>query len=282
MKKTFLILFASGFGFFASAQSFDVGLRGGAASTWLLNQNVSNAGTDEDYVSSISADYGLHLGLNFAGGTGIELEVISESFQQKYKGTFVNPPGYINVSTSGVAIPIVYQNKETYTATTQIDEIKIPLLFHYEAKGGLSLEVGPEFASISSATYTANFTGEPTGLGSFAPATLPVNTKSDFASSNICAVIGFGWNVKLSEHFYLLTDLRFEYGLTDLIGSDGHGQDLNKSYVPTNGSSLYQSKTPSSGQYTYASYYATHSLEGSLNIGLFYRIPMGSSGHSKM
>jgi hypothetical protein len=279
MKKTFLILLASGFGFYASAQSFDIGLKGGIASTWLLNTNVNNAGTDEDIASTITYNIGLHLQYNFTGGCGIELEVISEPFKQDYKGTFANPPGYINISTTNTVIPVYYQNKETYTATTQLNEIKIPLLFHYEAPGGLSIEVGPEFASISSATYTANFTGQPSSLLYAAPSSLSYSTKSDFASSNIAALFGIGWNVKLSGQLYLLTDLRFEYGLTDLIGSDGHGQDLNKSF---DGGTLYQSKQPVSGAYYYPSYTATHSLEGSLNVGIFYRIPVGSSGHSRM
>jgi Outer membrane protein beta-barrel domain len=273
MKKTFLILLASGFGFYASAQSFDIGLKGGAASTWLMNTNVNNAGADEDIASTITYDIGLHLEYNFAGGCGLEIEVISEPFKQDYKGTFSNPPGLINNDGAYFA----YIKGESYTATTQLEEIKVPLLFHYEAQGGFSLEVGPEFASISSATYTANYTNQPVGY----PSSISYSTKSDFASSNLAAVLGFGWNIKLSGQIYMLVDLRFEYGLTDLIGTDGHGQDLNQSYKGSLGS-LYASSQPVTGAYYYPSYTATHSLEGSLNIGLFYRIPMGSSGHSKM
>jgi hypothetical protein len=265
MKKTLLILSISGFGLFASAQSFDVGLKGGIASTWLMNTNVNNAGTDEDIVSTISGDFGLHLQYNFNDKIGVELEFISEAFNQKYKGTFANPPGYINNDGA----PIYYIAGESYTATTKLNELKIPLLFHYQATSGFTFEVGPELASISSATYTANYTGNPVGT----PSTLSYSTKSDFASSNMAAVIGFGWNFQLSGQFYLLTDLRFEYGLTDLVGTDGHGQDLKS------GSSLYSSSTI---QYSYPSYTATHSIEGSLNIGVFYRIPTGGgSGASK-
>ena len=88
----------------------------------------------------------------------------------------------------------------------------------------------------------------------------------------MAVVLGLGWNFHLSGNFYLNADLRFEYGLTDLMGTDGHGQDLDKGY---NHGSLYASTQPSNGNYYYSSYTATHSLEGSLNIGIFYRIPMG-------
>lgn len=265
MKKTILILCISGCGFFASAQSFDVGLKGGIASTWLMNANVNNAGTDEDLKSTISGDFGLHLQYKFTDEVGVELEFISEAFKQDYKGTFVNPTGYpfgyISTPTGG---EIIYTNGESYTATTTLNELKIPLLFKYEAPSGFTFEVGPELATISNATYSANFTGAPFGM----PTAVAYTTKSYFASSNMAAVVGLGWNFHLSGKFYLNADLRFEYGLTDLMGTDGHGQNLDKSNT-----SLYVANQNSGPYYSYPSYAATHSLEGSLNVGIFYRIP---------
>lgn len=271
MKKTFLTVCIAGCAFFASAQSFDVGLKGGIANTWLMNTNVNNAGTDEDLKSTISGDFGLHLQYNFNSKIGIELEFISEAFKQDYKGVFANPPGYINIDGGG---HIYYVNGESYTATTTLKELKIPLLFHYEATSGFCFEVGPELASISNATYTATFTSPPFGM----PPSLSYTTKSDWGSSNMALVLGLGWNFHLSGNFYLNADLRFEYGLTDLVGTDGHGQDLNASY---NNGSLYASHQPANGAYYYPSYTATHSLEGSLNIGIFYRIPTGGGGSAK-
>ena len=271
MKKTFLILCISGLGFCASAQSFDIGLKGGIASTWLMNTNVNNAGTDEDIKSTISGDFGLHLQYNFNSKIGIELEFVSEAFKQDYKGVFANPPGYIENNGQYY----LYINNESYTATTKLSELKIPLLFHYEAASGFCLEVGPELASISSATYTATYAGTP--YMNAAANNVSYSTKNDWASSNMALVLGFGWNFHLSGNFYLNADLRFEYGLTDLVGTDGHGQDLSASY---NNGKLYAAKQPANGDYYYSSYTATHSLEGSLNIGVFYSIPMGGSSSS--
>lgn len=271
MKKTILTVCIAGCAFFTSAQSFDIGLKGGIASTWLLNTNVNNAGTDEDIKSTISGDFGLHLQYNFNSKIGIELEFISEAFKQDYKGVFANPPGYIE--NNGYYIP--YVAGESYTATTTLNELKIPLLFHYEAASGFCFEIGPELASISNATYTATSSG---GTGLYPSYNASYTTKSDWASSNMAVVLGLGWNFHLSGNFYLNADLRFEYGLTDLMGTDGHGQDLDKGYE--NGR-LYVANGNSGAYYSYPSYTATHSLEGSLNIGIFYRIPMGgSSGKS--
>ncbi len=278
MKKTFLTVCIAGCAFFASAQSFDIGLKGGIASTWLLNTNVNNAGSDENLSSTISGDFGLHLQYNFNDHIGVELEFISEAFKQDYNGSFVNPTGYSRGTIYDNGVTIIYTNGESYTATTTLNELKIPLLFHYQATSGFCLEVGPELASISNATYTATYSNVGYVPGAYIAPNPSYTTKSDWASSNMALVLGLGWNFHLSGNFYLNADLRFEYGLTDLVGTDGHGQDLNASY---NGGSLYASSQPAHGAYYYPSYTATHSLEGSLNIGIFYRILTGGGGSAK-
>ncbi len=263
MKKTLLILLVTGYGYFASAQSLDLGLRGGAASTWLMNSNVFNAGSDQDVVSSISPEFGFHSEFNFLGGTGVELEVIYSKYTQKYKGAFIDAGGLYQ-NTTGLIPTNIYINGESFTASTQLTMIKIPLLFHYEAKGGFSLEVGPEYCMINDATYSATYSN---GLPS-SPSSVSYSTKGSFGSSSLNAVLGFGWNIKLTPagNWCLLADLRFEYGLNDIRGTDGHGEDLNN--ASTN--PVYVSY--SGGTPRYSSYKSTNLLEGSFSVGVFYRI----------
>ncbi|HTA27636.1 MAG TPA: outer membrane beta-barrel protein [Bacteroidia bacterium] len=265
MKKIILIALVSGCSLVASAQSLDLGLRGGVASTWLMNSNVFNAGSDQDVVMSWSPTFGFHSEFNFLGGTGIEFEVLSSSYTQKYKGTFEDIGGlYQNESNlSLTSLPnVIYDKNESYTSSTKISMLKLPLLFHYEAKGGFSIEVGPEYCSISDVTYSATYSGEPVGQ----PSSVSYSSKSSFGSSSLNAVLGFGWNVKLipSGKLYLLTDLRFEYGLSDIKGTDALGEDMNN----TSTNPVYQ---PHSFR-GYGSYTSTHMLEGSFSVGLFYRI----------
>ncbi len=265
MKKTILIALVSGCSLFASAQSLDLGLRGGMASTWLMNSNVFNAGSDQDVAMSWSPSFGFHSEFNFLGGTGIEFEVLYSPYSQKYKGTFQDVGGlYEDESNlSLTSLPnVYYQKNESYTATTKLDLIKLPLLFHYEAKGGFSIEVGPEYCSLSSATYSASCSGQPIGQ----PSSVSYSTTSSFGSSSLNAVLGFGWNVKLvsSGKLYLLTDLRFEYGLSDIKGTDGLGEDLNN----TSTNPVYADHSFRG----YGSYTQTHMLEGSFSVGLFYRL----------
>jgi len=272
MKKIILIALISGTGLFVSAQSIDMGLRGGIQSSWLLNTNVFNAGGDQNVSSTISSEFGLHLAFNFLGGTGIEADVIYNKFMQKYDGTFQNPPGALYQDMSNYYPTTLYVANESYTASTTLTLIKIPLLFHYEAKGGFSLEVGPEYCIVSDAMYTANYSDQPT----LEPSSVSYDTKSAFGSSSLNAVLGFGWNVKLipSGKLYLLTDLRFEYGLTDLKGTDGLGENLaNSSSNP-----IYMQ----GNERGYSGYKATNMGDASFSIGLFYRLGLLSGVKSFM
>lgn len=274
MKKTLLVLLVSGFSVWASAQTLDLGLRGGISSTWLLNTNVFNAGSDQNVNSTMSSEFGFHSEINFVGGTGIELDVIYGKFAQKYNGDFQdNGVLYQNTtSTSLFDFTNFYGNGESYTATTQFTAIKLPLLFHYQAKGGFIFEVGPEYAMISGATYSATYTNNPTAT----PSSVSYGTQGTFASSSINAVIGLGWNIRLipSAKLFLLASLRFEYGLTDIKGTDALGEDLNS------GSQPYQTGSTGINSSRYSSYASTHMADGSFSIGIFYRLGLIPGGKS--
>jgi hypothetical protein len=271
MKKTILAITISSCSFFVSAQSLDLGLKGGAASTWLFNSNVFNAGSDQDVAISVSPEFGFHSEINFLGGTGVELEVLYSNFTQNYKGSFQDAGGLYQAA--GANFPSTFYIKnETYTAATKLTLLKFPLLFHYEAKGGFGLEVGPEYCMVSDANYSATYSGQPAGE----PSSISYSTKGSFNSSSFNAVLGFGWNIKLipSGKLYLLTDLRFEWGLTDMKGTDALGEDMNNQST----NPVYQSGNARG----YTSYSATHMLEGSFSIGLFYRLNLVPGVHSFM
>ncbi|HTB32774.1 MAG TPA: outer membrane beta-barrel protein [Bacteroidia bacterium] len=271
MKKTLFVALISSFGLYASAQSLDMGLRGGPASTWLFNTNVFNAGSDQDVSSSISSEFGAHFELNFLGGTGIELDVIYSKYTQKYKGSFIDSGGLYQNTMSDLPNNY-YQRNESYTSSTELTLIKLPLLFHYQTKTGFSIEVGPEYCIVNDAVYSATYSGQPILM----PSAVSFDSKSQFNSSSFNAVLGFGWNVKLipSGKLYLLTDLRFEYGITDLKGTDALGENLDNS--GTNPVYLAHSYRG------YSSYAGTHMLDASFSIGLFYRLNLVPGVHSFM
>ncbi|MEO6882532.1 MAG: hypothetical protein ABI199_00755 [Bacteroidia bacterium] len=190
------------------AQGFYIGVRGSAASTWLFNTNVSNAGNSLNYKAAFGYDYGLDLRMEFNEHVGILLNVLQGEHVQGYSG---------QIGTNGSI---------SYTSTNSLNELSIPLLFRYKSKGAY-VEIGPEYQIVNSATYK----------NSMNPSAIDVSNY--FATSNIAAVLGFGVDSKLSDHLFLTAGLRFAYGLTDLKGVDGLGQNLSDpiaypKYAPTN------------------------------------------------
>jgi hypothetical protein len=266
MKKTLLVLLTSGTALFTSAQSLDMGLKGGLASTWLLNSNVYN-GSIQKYVTTFTPEYGLHFQFNFIGGTGIELEAIFENFEQKHNGTFKDN-GFMNLDNH----EYTYQDNESYTSTTEFNEIKIPLLFHYQSKSGFALEVGPQYNMISNASFSSSYSGQPPVLLG-GVSSLSYSVQGDFSSSCIVGVLGFGWNIKLipSGKLYLLTDLRMEYGFTDIKGIDAFGQNM---------AAASASNAKAAGYYSYSGNAATNPAEVSFTVGLFYRLGFLSGAKS--
>ncbi|HVA98661.1 MAG TPA: outer membrane beta-barrel protein [Bacteroidia bacterium] len=203
-------------------QGFYVGVRGAAASTWLFNQNVSNTGASMDYKAAFGYNYGVDVRMEFNDHVGIMLNVLQ------------------GVQSEGYSGKIGLNGNTNYTSTNTLNELDIPVLFRYKSKGAY-LEIGPEYQMINSAIFSSSLNSG------------NVDESNVFATSNIAAVLGFGVDSKLSDHLYLTAGLRFAYGLTDLKGVDGLGQDLSNSF-------------------NYPKYYPTNSAYGALEIGLVYKL----------
>jgi Outer membrane protein beta-barrel domain len=247
IKFIFALILFSIFSLYTSAQSFELGLRGGAGNTWLFNNNVSNAGSEQNYALSFSYNYGLFLGYDINHRYTLELDVLSEIFTQKYSGKFIDT-GMLPQGT-------YYVPGETYKSQTQLNIIAIPLLLHYNTRSGFNIELGPEYQAVNGAIYSSTYSN-PLSNASY-------DVASAFAKSDMLIVLGFGWNLKLARsNFHPFINIRFTYGLSDLDGVDAFGQDL----ANNNTGKLYSGVHP-----YYPGYQATHSLEGSLNMGLFYR-----------
>ena len=233
------------------AQSIDFGIRGDIASAWLLNGNVFSGKGDQGYRISASGAYGIHGAVNFSHGYGLQLEIIKGNIHQGYSGSFSN--GYSFTTAGGIT---AYKGG-SFSAVTDISLIKIPILFRHERElSGKYWEAGLGYEVITGGTYTATYTNPPQAIGSDITGQLP--------KGNFIAIIGTGWNKRFNResNFYFNMGFRLEYGLFDLMGVDGHGQNLTgpKSVI------LYEQPNP-----YYKTYHSTHSLELSFNVGLFYR-----------
>ncbi len=187
------------------SNTFEIQAKGSANSTWLINENVSNYGDRENMAMAWGFNYGVAFNAYF-GRVGFGIEALYGNHKGGYSGKI----GTLN-----------------YTSNADLKLIQIPLLFKLKSEGGVYLEIGPQFTSVSSVTYTANASGYPTYVK---------DVTSKYASSYFSAVLGFGANIALGKDspFGILVGLRLQYSFTDLKGVDAEGQDLNdKILYPT-------------------------------------------------
>lgn len=202
MKKLLLIIALIASASAVQAQKgFYAGVRGAYNSTWLFNKNVSDAGDELDYKSSFGAQYGLSLVYMFSENAGISLDPMLGSVNQKYTFRFDRGNG-------------VEDKAESETKMTNID---LPVLFRFVLGADAFIEVGPQFSLISKVETSGD--GIPT----------TEVEKDDRASSYISAVLGFGYDIALTDNLHLAPGLRFAWGLTD-TGKDNDVQG----YEPTN------------------------------------------------
>src|SRR5690554_141576 len=179
MKKIlFCIAFVS-VGLSLNAQEFKIGLSGGYNSTWILNKNVSDAGSVIDYESSGGGSFGLKAQYYFNEKIGVELGVLSSGHNQK----FLLADGDIE-------------------ATTKLRYIDIPILFRYGGGSGFYFEVGPQIGLLSSAedewddeTY---------------------DVKKSLNGTNLALVLGLGADFSVSDNLVLTAGVRFGYGISDV------------------------------------------------------------------
>lgn len=264
-------LFVSGFGQSeGGGPGFEFGLRGAAASNWLFNANVSNAGGDMNYAPAFSYNFGLHIAYNFSDKIALEVTPYIGTIDQGYKGTF----------SSGEYVPEgpFVQANETYTSNNVVKITGIPLLLRAGSGNGAYVEIGPEYDIVNSATYTANYSGQP----AISPSSVTGDASPYFAKSSIMGVLGFGDDFQIgSSGLNIVTCLRFYYGFTDLIGVDGLGQNLNQNNLDgTPNNAIYKNPYPATSASNppyYASYKPTHAAGASFTLGAYYYIPVTTS-----
>jgi hypothetical protein len=283
MKKVILSILAIGaflpsfgqVGTQSGAFGFEIGVRGAVASDWFFNQNVQSEGNEQNYAPLVSYNYGLHVAFNFSEKFALECNALFGTMTQGYSGTFAQgslPPGFGsspgNGNPGGGGWP--YADKETYTSNNKLNVIEIPILARLGSGNGAYIEIGPEYDIVQGATYTASYSGQ----SPISPASASYSVASAFATSVIQGVLGFGNDFQIgSTGLNIITNLRFSYDFTDLMGADGFGQNMNQTLPDGSSNALYAKST---GPY-YSGYKATHLASASFSLGLYYYIPITTS-----
>ncbi len=90
------------------------------------------------------------------------------------------------------------------------------------------------------------------------------NVTTKFAPFYYGPLLGFGTDFPINDDLYFIAGLRFVYGLSDLKGVDGQGNDVT---VPLQ----------NQPDYTGAK---THAASFGVNIGVYYRLDVGKHGRT--
>jgi hypothetical protein len=189
--------------------TFEIQAKGLGNSTWLFNKNISDLGDEQNYANSIGISYGLGFNAYF-GKVGVGIEGLVGN----HIGSFAGKLEYKD-STGAVLKTTDYKSSIT------LQTYQIPLMFKLKSDI-LYFEIGPQYNIISSATY--KYSGEGFSMDTV--------VTSDYASSFISAIVGFGAKIKFGESpLSMNLGLRLQYGLTDLKGVDALGNDLGDALV---------------------------------------------------
>lgn len=183
--------------------------KGSANSTFLFNNNISDAGDDQDYAAGWGFNYGAGFTMYFGKcGFGVE-------------GLFGNHKGaYAGVIKTSNAMGIA--STEDYTSHVNLTITQIPVLFKMKSETGGYFEVGPQYNMISKAEY--NFTSSSTKMDTL--------VSDHYAKSYFSAVIGVGFKVGIPKtRISILAGLRLQYSLTDLEGVDALGTPFTNPFV---------------------------------------------------
>lgn len=194
--------------------TLEIHAKGSANSTFLFNNNISDAGGDQDYAAGWSFNYGAGVSMYF-GKVGFAVEGLMGNHRAAYAGTFVTKDAAGTVTSS-----------TDYSSNINLNIIQIPVFFKLKSDIGGYLELGPQYNLISQANYHYTASG----------VQLDTVMTNSFAKSYFSAVIGFGFKIPVAKsNFSILGGARLQYAFSDIMGIDALGREFVNPFVYKDG-----------------------------------------------
>lgn len=220
---------------------FEVGLNGGVATTWLLNNNVFDQGPNLNPNFSMGWSSGMVGSFYFSKSIGVGAELNYSAVNQQYDGMI-----------DGL----------NYDAINSLKYYELPLLFKLKTESGFYFEAGPQFDFLQSASE--NFEMSPAN-----PAVdyTGMDIKTGLSGMVMGAVFGFGGRFPLSNHLLLTGGLRFFAGLTDATEEQSETEFLQNLQDDKLGIAAGFAHTDQQGNFHYEK---TTLATGGIQIGLLY------------
>ena len=237
--------------------------------TWLLNQDDSDAGPEQDYEVTWGFAGGISASYNFNDYLGVGLDVLYSNQGQKYKGT---------------------KSGTTYTAKATLNYLKLPLLLRFNSDPNSVVQfnafLGPQFSFLLSykdrAEANVSFLGTNiTNIREVSGKEMIITTGNTSTEEELTApiyksflpgaVLGFGIGIKPTDALLISLHIRADYAFGDAENKDAKIDHTHHGGV---GQDPFWSRKPKYGDPAPAGYTRpkTTALTGGLQLGVYYTI----------
>jgi len=231
--------------------------------TWLLNQDDSDAGPEQDYEVTWGFAGGISASYNFNDYLGVGLDVLYSNQGQKYKGV-----------QSGI----------TYTAKATLNYLKLPLLLRFNSDPNSVVQfnafLGPQFSFLLSYNdrketnppiEIREVSGKELSITIGNTSTKEALTAPIYKSFLPGAVLGFGIGIKPTDALLISLHIRADYAFGDAENKDAKVDHTQHGGV---GQEPFWSNKPKYGEGAPAGHTRpkTTALTGGLQLGVYYTI----------
>jgi len=185
-------------------KGFEVGVAGQFQNTWIFNDNDLSTGPKLDYKETFGRAFGLQLGFGFNDRHGIRVGVFQSTQGQNY----ITSEDFIELPKAK------YFVKQSY--------LNIPVLYRYVAdlkkhNSAFVLHIGPQFGLLQKSTSTAVQSKSPFTNAMISP---EFDSKENYNSMDISAVLGVGTIFRLNKSFHINTMINLAYSVVDIEKAD--------------------------------------------------------------
>jgi hypothetical protein len=237
-------------------KGFEFGIRYSVGKSALFNKTDKDAGPELDYASTVSyLSGGLAVGYNFNKHTALESGIFYSRQGQIYSGVDMetnNAAAYNNE----VSLQALLNGKlvsGTYQAKAELNCLKFPILLKLTTDNTktvyYSVSAGPQVNLINSVVYEVNKEDVLLPYTDMVP-------NDAYRKITVDAVLAVGAGFKLSQHFALTTQVRFDYGLQDV-----EKKDITFDFMGSPGQKYYADSRA-----------ATHNATAAFVIGINYKL----------
>ena len=178
------------------------GIKGSYNSTWIINQSVSDA-PDTTYIPSFGYTIGCGIRYDFIPHLGVATDFLLTTHKQSYG----------NDGTGS-----------DWTIYKKFNLMTLNFLLRYSSEMGFFVELGPQYNILKKGSESMDMYF-PQPINDFEIVYSNRDITDNFTKSHLSYIFGFGGEWDLTENFYILSGLRFNYSMVDALSETGKKND---------------------------------------------------------